>query len=54
MPPDPARTAEIQAWLAKVAADLRAAEHDLLPIPHCSKTACFIANKPLRRRLKRS
>jgi HEPN domain-containing protein len=29
MPPDPARAAEVQAWLAKVAADLRAAEHDL-------------------------
>ena len=47
MPPDPARAADVQAWLAKVAADLRAAKHDLAADPplledslfHCQQAA---------------
>ena len=41
MPPDPARTAEVQAWLAKVSADLRAAEHDLAADPPLLEDSLF-------------
>lgn len=33
MPHDPARVAEVRAWLARAAEDLRAADHELTAIP---------------------
>lgn len=41
MLPDPARAAEVQAWLAKVSADLRAAEHDLGANPPLLEDSLF-------------
>jgi HEPN domain-containing protein len=33
MPPDPTREAEVKAWLARAAEDLRAADHELIARP---------------------
>ena len=52
MPPDPARAAEVQAWLAKVAADLRAAEHDLAADPSLLEDSLFHCQQATEKTLK--
>lgn len=52
MPPDPARTAEVQAWLAKVSADLRAAEHDLAADPPLLEDSLFHSQQAAEKTLK--
>ena len=52
MPPDPARTAEVQAWLAKVTADLRAAEHDLAADPPLLEDSLFHSQQAAEKTLK--
>lgn len=52
MPPDPARTAEVQAWLTKVADDLRAAEHDLAADPPLLEDSLFHSQQAAEKTLK--
>lgn len=52
MPPDQARTAEVHAWLAKVTADLRAAEHDLAADPPLLEDSLFHSQQAAEKTLK--
>ena len=52
MPHDPARAAEVEAWLAKVASDLRAAEHDLTADPPLLEDSLFHCQQAAEKTLK--
>lgn len=52
MPSDPARAAKVQAWLTKVAADLRAAEHDLAADPPLLEDSLFHCQQAAEKTLK--
>jgi uncharacterized protein (DUF2342 family) len=50
MSPDPARVADVRAWLAKAAEDLRAAAHDLRAAPPLVGDAAFHSQQAPSRR----
>jgi HEPN domain-containing protein len=52
MVPDPARVADTQAWLAKAANDLRAADIDLAAIPPLLDDATFHCQQAVEKALK--
>ena len=52
MLPDPARAAEVQAWLTRVSADLRAAEHDLAADPALLEDSLFHCQQAAEKTLK--
>ena len=52
MPSDPAREEETQAWLAKAAIDLRAAEHGRLADPPITSDMMFHAQQMAEKSLK--
>ena len=52
MPLDPACAAEVHAWLTKVSADLRAAEHDLAADPPLLEDSLFHCQQAAEKTLK--
>lgn len=52
MPHDPARVAEVRAWLARSASDLRAAAHDLAAVPPILDDAVFHCQQTVEKALK--
>jgi HEPN domain-containing protein len=52
MESDPAHISEVQAWLTKVAADLRAAEHDLAADPPLLEDSLFHCQQAAEKTLK--
>jgi HEPN domain-containing protein len=52
MPHDPALVADVRAWLAKAAVDLRAGEHDLVASPPLLEDVVFHSQQAVEKVLK--
>ncbi len=52
MPHDPARVADVKAWLAKATVDLRAAKHDRTAKPPITEDIVFHAQQLVEKSLK--